>query len=136
MDARLNENAQAELAALRERVAGITSTLPDVVWSVEVPSNKIVYVSPAVEAVFGKTADQTCGPLSGWSDLIHPDDRERVLADWNQALRRAHRDGVQRHHAAGRGAQDRDPGPARAGRHGRCDPHRRRGAGRHRAART
>jgi diguanylate cyclase (GGDEF)-like protein/PAS domain S-box-containing protein len=87
MDARLNGNAEAELEALRARVAGITSTLPDVVWSVEVPSNKIVYVSPAVEAVFGKTAEQMCRQLSAWSDLIHPEDRERVLADWNQALR-------------------------------------------------
>ncbi|MDE1989559.1 MAG: EAL domain-containing protein [Betaproteobacteria bacterium] len=87
MEARLNGNAEAELNALRDRVAGITSTLPDVVWSVEVPSNEIVYVSPAVEAVFGKTAEQMCGQLSLWSDLIHPEDRERVLADWNHALR-------------------------------------------------
>lgn len=87
MDARVSGDAEAELDALRDRVAGITSTLPDVVWSVEVPSNEIVYVSPAVEAVFGKTAEQMCGQLSAWSDLIHPEDRERVLADWNQALR-------------------------------------------------
>ncbi len=86
-DARLNGNADAELEALRARVASITSTLSDVVWSVEVPSNEIVYVSPAVEAVFGKTAEQMCRQLSEWSDLIHPEDRERVLADWNQALR-------------------------------------------------
>lgn len=86
MDTRLNGNAEAELDALRGRVAGITSTLPDVVWSVEVPSNEIAYVSPAVETVFGKTAEQMCGQLSAWSDLIHPEDRERVLSDWNHAL--------------------------------------------------
>jgi diguanylate cyclase (GGDEF)-like protein/PAS domain S-box-containing protein len=86
MGTRLNGNAEAELDALRDRVAGITSTLPDVVWSVEVPSNEIAYVSPAVEAVFGKTAEQMRRQFSEWSDLIHPEDRERVLADWNRAL--------------------------------------------------
>lgn len=86
MDTKLKGNAEAELEALRARVACITSTLSDVVWSVDVPSNEIVYVSPAVEAVFGKNAEQMCRQLSEWSDLIHPEDRERVLADWNQAL--------------------------------------------------
>lgn len=87
MDAKLNGSAEAELEALRARVAAITSTLPDVVWSVEIPANEIAYVSPAVEAVFGKTAEQMRGQLSAWSDLIHPEDRERVLAVWNLALR-------------------------------------------------
>lgn len=78
-------SAQARLDELRERVQGIASTLPDVVWSVAVPSHRINYVSPAAEAVFGKTDEQMSRSFSEWSDLLHPDDRSRVLEKWQQA---------------------------------------------------
>lgn len=78
-------SAEARLDELRERVRAIASTLPDVVWSVAVPSHKINYVSPAAEAVFGKTDEQMSRSFSEWSDLLHPDDRGRVLERWEHA---------------------------------------------------
>ncbi|MBX3661269.1 MAG: EAL domain-containing protein [Burkholderiales bacterium] len=78
-------SAKARLDELLERVRAIASTLPDVVWSVAVPSHKIIYVSPAAEAVFGKTDEQMSKSFSEWSDLLHPDDRGRVLEKWEHA---------------------------------------------------
>jgi diguanylate cyclase (GGDEF)-like protein/PAS domain S-box-containing protein len=85
----MENDAKRELEALREQVRGIASTLPDVVWSVEIPSHRVVYVSPAAEAVFGKSAEDLRRGFSEWSNLIHPDDRERVLATWDVATRGA-----------------------------------------------
>ncbi|MGE3077380.1 MAG: EAL domain-containing protein [Dehalococcoidia bacterium] len=82
-------SARAHLEELRERVRGIASTLPDVVWSVDLPSHRINYVSPAAESVFGKTDEQMSRSFSEWSDLIHPDDRGRVLDLWERATRGA-----------------------------------------------
>jgi diguanylate cyclase (GGDEF)-like protein/PAS domain S-box-containing protein len=85
MEAPLDRDADTELQALRERVRSIASTLPDVVWSVEIPSRKVIYVSPAVTEVFGKPPEQMLRDFAQWSDLIHPEDRARVLAAWDGA---------------------------------------------------
>lgn len=80
-------STDAELEVLRARIRGIAATLPDVVWSVEIPSHRIVYVSPAVTTVFGRSVEQMSRDFSEWSDAIHPEDRSRVLAAWEATTR-------------------------------------------------
>jgi diguanylate cyclase (GGDEF)-like protein/PAS domain S-box-containing protein len=76
------KSTNAELEALRARMRGIAATLPDVIWSVEIPSHKVMYVSPAAAAVFGKSVEQMSRDFSEWRASIHPEDRDRVLAAW------------------------------------------------------
>src|SRR5690349_22933524 len=71
--------AEEELEALRERLRSILSTLPDVVWSVAVPSREILYVSPASATVFGITQEEVYEKGMLWGEPIHPEDRSRVL---------------------------------------------------------
>ncbi|MCW5704885.1 MAG: EAL domain-containing protein [Bradyrhizobium sp.] len=85
MTEELKPSTEAQLDELRDRVRAIATTLPDVVFSIAVPSHKINYVSPAAEAVFGKTDEQISRGFSEWSDLLHPDDRSRVLEEWDRA---------------------------------------------------
>ena len=47
---------EGELEALRERLRSVVSTLPDVVWSVAVPSREILYVSPATSTPLAFTS--------------------------------------------------------------------------------
>jgi len=78
--------AEGELEALRERLRSIVSTLPDVVWSVAVPSREILYVSPATSAVFGRTQKEFYESRTLWGELIHPEDRPRMMALWQNAV--------------------------------------------------
>src|SRR5437879_2941087 len=71
--------AEEELEALRERLRSILSTLPDVVWSVAVPSREILYVSPASSTVFGRTQKEVCESRMLWGEPIHPEDRPRIM---------------------------------------------------------
>jgi len=89
MTEELKASAEGRLEVWRECVQAIASTLPDVVWSVAVPSHKIIYVSPAAETVFGKTDEQMSRSFSEWSDLLHPEDRSRVLEKWERATQGA-----------------------------------------------
>ena len=50
---------------------------------------RAVYTNAAWQEISGLSAQQTLG--QGWSDALHPDDRQRVLAEWEQATS-AHRD--------------------------------------------
>jgi diguanylate cyclase (GGDEF)-like protein/PAS domain S-box-containing protein len=77
--------AETELETLRQRLQNIVSTLPDVVWSVAFPSRQVLYISPAVTTVFGLTQRQIHEEHVLWGDFIHPDDRPRVLGEWDEA---------------------------------------------------
>src|SRR5437773_2787361 len=74
--------AEGELEALRERLRSIVSALPDVVWSAAVPSREILYVSPATATVFGRTQKEVYESRTLWGDPIHPEDRPRMMALW------------------------------------------------------
>src|SRR5256714_2597912 len=78
--------AEGELEAMRERLRSILSTLPDVVWSVAVPSREILYVSPAAAAVFGRTQQEVYESRMLWGEPIHLEDRPRMMALWQDAV--------------------------------------------------
>src|SRR5258705_7772410 len=77
---------ERELEALRERLRSILSALPDVVWSVAVPSREILSVSPAAATVFGRTEQQVYESRMLWGEPIHPEDRPRIMALWQDAV--------------------------------------------------
>src|SRR6266850_1859707 len=77
---------EGEFEALRERLRSIVSTLPDVVWSVAVPSREILYVSPATATVFGRTQKQVYENRTLWGEPIHPEDRPRMMTLWQNAV--------------------------------------------------
>jgi len=77
--------AEEELETLRERLRSVVSTLPDVVWSVAVPSREIQYVSPATVTVFGRTQKEFYESPTLWGELIHPEDRPRMMSLWENA---------------------------------------------------
>jgi diguanylate cyclase (GGDEF)-like protein/PAS domain S-box-containing protein len=73
---------EEQLAETRERLTSIFQSLPDVVWSVTLPSRQLLYVSPAVAQVYGRTPKEAMAKPDFWVEAIHADDRERVLAEW------------------------------------------------------
>lgn len=79
--------SNVELETFREHTRSAVSTLPDVVWSVVVPSGEVCYVSPAVTEVFGRTQEKIddTATTTAWGDFVHSDDKVRVLAAWDQA---------------------------------------------------
>src|SRR5712675_604799 len=77
---------ERELEALRERLRSVVSTLPDVVWSVAVPSREILYVSPAAATVFGRTQSEVYESRMLWGEPIHPEDRPRMMGLWQDAV--------------------------------------------------
>ncbi|TMH44265.1 MAG: EAL domain-containing protein [Betaproteobacteria bacterium] len=71
---------QSELDALGERLKSVVTALPDVVWSIAVPSREVLYISPAASAVFGREPRDFYQDRDTWISLVHPEDRPRVVA--------------------------------------------------------
>jgi PAS domain S-box-containing protein len=70
------------LETTRQRLESIFRSLPDVVWSVALPERRLIYVSPAVAQVYGLTPQEALAAPGFWIDAMHPEDRERVMAQW------------------------------------------------------
>lgn len=73
---------EEKLAETRERLESLYETMPDMLWSVELPSEKLVYVSPAANALFGHPAENFISDPDLWINVVHAEDRAAVLAAW------------------------------------------------------
>ncbi len=79
------EEAAARLQISESRLQGLVQNSSDMIAVIDV-RGKFTYVSPAAERLFGRTKEQ----LEGASpfDMIHPDDRDRVIRTFTQAQER------------------------------------------------
>ena len=80
-------HAQREVARLSEREQLFSTLLMSVnavLWALDWETRKVLYVSPAYERIFGRSADLLLADSNQWRDSIHPDDldnAERSLAE-------------------------------------------------------
>jgi diguanylate cyclase (GGDEF)-like protein/PAS domain S-box-containing protein len=81
---RARVKAEAKLVRTRERLQSIYESLPDMLWSVELPSQRIIYVSPAASAIYGHGPAEFVENASLWIDVVHVQDRPAVEMAWER----------------------------------------------------
>lgn len=80
-------HAQGEVARLSEREQLFNTLLMSVnavLWAFDWETRRVLYVSPAYERIFGRSADLLLADCDQWRDSIYPDDldyAERSLAE-------------------------------------------------------
>jgi len=72
------ERLHAELRESVERFHELVDHLHQVFWIVEARTERLLYVSPSYEKLWGRTRQSLYENYQSWIDAIHPDDRERV----------------------------------------------------------
>lgn len=113
-----------QLSRSNERFELIARGAKDAVWDWDIPANTLWW-NDNYYSLFGHAKEDTKPDLESWSDFLHPDDRERVLAgvhavldtgrtDWADEYRFRRRDGTCAH-VLDRGlvVRDRDGRPVR-----------------------
>jgi diguanylate cyclase (GGDEF)-like protein/PAS domain S-box-containing protein len=85
-DRKARRKAEKKLAQTRERLQSIYESLPDMLWSVELPEEHISYVSPASGAIFGYSPDHFLANQNLWIDVVHAEDRAAVEAAWRRLV--------------------------------------------------
>ena len=75
--------AEARYRTLIERVPAVTYTWDAAHRSGEAPAS---YISPQVRALLGHSPEEFADPAL-WARLVHPDDYERVMAEWDACQR-------------------------------------------------
>jgi PAS domain S-box-containing protein len=63
----------------------LTENIDQVFWVEEPESRRIHYVSPAYEAIWGRTCASVVENPKSWAEAIHPDDRDAVRAVLSQS---------------------------------------------------
>lgn len=66
---------EAELREGHEQLRALADTLRAALWTMDLPSRELVYVSPAFEVLTGRTPASMLGRPGAWRDIVHPDDR-------------------------------------------------------------
>jgi PAS domain S-box-containing protein len=74
------QNEQA-LRASEERFRQLADNIRGVFWMSDPAKKQILYVSPAYEEIWGRTCQSLYNRPDDWIQAIHPEDRNRVLAN-------------------------------------------------------
>jgi len=62
-----------------ERFRELTETIQEVFWLTDWETNKILYISPAYETVFGQSCQSLYDDSKSWSKHIHPDYKDKIV---------------------------------------------------------
>ncbi|QEG43810.1 Autoinducer 2 sensor kinase/phosphatase LuxQ [Roseimaritima ulvae] len=77
---------ELELSTSEERLRQIAEASDYVFWITQVDPEKVLYVSPAYEEVWGRKPDELLKDARHWTDAIHPDDQQRVSETFERFL--------------------------------------------------
>jgi len=72
------KRTETALRESEERFRRMADTIPEVIWFTSLEPEKVLYVSPSFERIWGFKAGELYANVRLWMEAIHPDDRERV----------------------------------------------------------
>ncbi|MCI0330899.1 MAG: PAS domain S-box protein [candidate division Zixibacteria bacterium] len=77
----ITERRRGEVALREseERFRQIADNISEVFWLTDPSKNQMIYVSPGYERMWGRSCDSLYQNPMSWVDVIHPEDRQRVL---------------------------------------------------------
>jgi PAS domain S-box-containing protein len=80
------KKVQAQLRESEKRFRGFAENSADALWIVNSETMKLEYLSPAFERIWGECREAVMEDLSRWTDLVHPDDREKAAQGMPRVL--------------------------------------------------
>jgi PAS domain S-box-containing protein len=74
------ERTAESLRESEQRFRQLAENIHEVFWMTDPAKQRMLYVSPAYEQIWGRSCQSLCDAPDSWFDSIHPDDRARVRA--------------------------------------------------------
>ena len=73
-------DAENALRESEQRLRQMADSLSEVFWLSDIATGELLYVSPAYERIWGRSAASLAADPANWLASVHPADRERVAA--------------------------------------------------------
>jgi PAS domain S-box-containing protein len=70
-----------------ERFRQLAGNITDVFWLLDAVEERIMYVSPAYETVWGRPCESIYADTHSWLDAVHPEDHEKALVFFDRQTR-------------------------------------------------
>ena len=80
-------DARDSLREARSKYGALVEQIPAIVYT-DIADDSLVttYVSPQIESILGVTPEEYIADPDLWTNMLHPDDRQRALAELNEGL--------------------------------------------------
>ncbi|RPH40055.1 MAG: PAS domain S-box protein, partial [Planctomycetota bacterium] len=80
VDITARQRAETALRESEDRFQQIAGNIHEVFWLTEIPTWKVIYVSPAYEEMFDRKVDDLLRDAWDWLKSVHPEDRDATEA--------------------------------------------------------
>ena len=82
----ITERRRAEKAVreVEERFRAMADSVPENIWITALEPEKVLYVSPSFEKIFGRSVSELYRNPRLWTEAIHPADRDRVVSAYSR----------------------------------------------------
>jgi PAS domain S-box-containing protein len=80
------KQAEAALRESEERFQQMAANIQEIFWMLDAENLKILYVNPAYETITGRSCESLRKDPKSYEDVIHPEDRVRVLSRLGEAV--------------------------------------------------
>jgi len=77
------KRTEAALQESEERFRRMADAIPEVIWFTALEPEKVLYVSPSFERIWGLPVNKLYKNPRLWIEAIHPDDRQRVTSTFS-----------------------------------------------------
>ncbi len=80
------KQAEEQLRFSEERFRQFAENSADLFWIVDVATQRIEYLNPVFETMWGEPRETVIRDINRWSELVHPDDREHAASAMPRTL--------------------------------------------------
>jgi PAS domain S-box-containing protein len=87
IDISARKAAENKLLESEEQLRQITDNIDDAVWIMDTAEERLLYVSPAYEKIWGQPREILSRNPVAWLEAVHPDDQERLTSSLRQTGR-------------------------------------------------
>lgn len=85
------KQATFELDQTRQKLTSIFNEMEDVVWSVKFPDNKMLFITPSVEKLYGISPEVwMSNNINWWKRTFHPEDKHKIAEIYSLLEKHGH----------------------------------------------
>ncbi|MBW8042372.1 MAG: PAS domain S-box protein [Planctomycetes bacterium] len=81
------KKAEQKVRESEEKYRGLTESLNELVYRADPETFVLTYVNSAIERFYGYSVEEWLRTPNLWEDLVHPDDKETVIREFEEAKR-------------------------------------------------